>query len=203
MNKNSILTESLFLFVKYGIKSITMDDVARELQISKKTLYQIVEDKKDLVEKTTLLFTQRDRHALLSIVNEHKHVIDQLIYLCKQSSNLVRNQNPVFLFDLKRYYLNGWKIYREYKVTGYYNLIYHTIQKGIEEGFYRDNINLDIVSKFYISQIEMITNQDLFPSTKYIFENVMNEFLTCFIYGISTTKGKKYVNRLISADVLR
>ncbi|MBN4066049.1 TetR/AcrR family transcriptional regulator, partial [Candidatus Amoebophilus asiaticus] len=111
MKKEQIIKESLSLFLKYGIKSITMDDVSRELGISKKTLYQVVSDKSELVDQTTKCFIENDRHAILDIINSYENVIEQLVQICNYCSDVLRNMNPAVIFDLNRYYPDVWKIY--------------------------------------------------------------------------------------------
>lgn len=177
------------LYLRYGIKSITMDDVAKELGISKKTLYQFIVDKEDLVNKATKYYIETDRHSILNIINTFTNVIDQLIRICNHSCTFLKEINPAVIYDLRKYHSQSWKMYLDYKNSFIYDVIYHNIQKGVEQNIYRSDLKIDIISRFYTGQIEVITNPIIFPANKFKFDEICKEFLIYHIQGISTEKG--------------
>lgn len=200
MDKARLVAEALGLFLKYGIKSITMDDVSKELGISKKTLYQIVVDKEDLVNKATKYYTEKDRHTILNIVNSYSNAVEQLVQICNYSCNVLREMNPSVIYDLKKYHPDSWNVYLTYKNSFIYEVIFHNIKNGIEKGFYRADLNIDIICRFYVGQIETIINPDIFPTHQYKFENTCKEFLIYHIHGISTAEGIEQLTNYLTAQ---
>ena len=195
--EEKIIGGSLQLYLKYGIKSITMDDVARELCISKKTIYQFVTDKDELVEKATKFFIHADKKNIQEIVKNHKHVVEQMAQLGSYCSKVLKNLTPSVIYDLRKYYPECWNSWLSYKNTFFYEIIYSNIKKGVEQGLYRKDLNIDIIAKFYTMQIEVIINDEVFSPLKYKFEQICKEFLRYHLHGICAPRGFKMVDKYI------
>lgn len=195
--KEKIIGGSLQLYLKYGIKSITMDDVAKELGISKKTLYQFVNDKDDLVEKSTAFFIAVDKKNIQNVVKKHKQVVEQMAQLGSYCSNVLKNLNPSVIYDLRKYYSASWKNWINYKNTFFYDVIFNNIIRGVKQGVYRNDLNIDVITKFYIMQIEVIINDEVFSPMKYKFEEICKEFLRYHLHGICAPRGFKMIDSYI------
>ncbi len=192
-----ILKTSTELFFRYGIKSVSMSDIASELGISKKTIYQFVENKEDLVSKSLDVYMQENSKQIEAIFRDtDNNAIDVLVQVARINSSILRKINPSALYDLRKYYKACWEqVETHQEIINV--LIARNIKEGIEQGLYRSNIDIDIVTKFYVSQIEGITDTIHFPAEQYNMADVYVEFLYYHIYGIASDEGKAYFNKII------
>lgn len=177
------------LYMKYGIKSITMDDVARELGISKKTLYQYVTDKDDLVGKfidNEILMRQEEICKCFRI---GFNAIEQLFEISVFMNKLIRNQNPATEYDLKKYYPRHYLKTVKARREGIYNYILLNLKKGIKEGLYREEMDKEIIAKLYLWRTENTSINDLFSVEEFTSLRLFVELLTYHIRGIATEKG--------------
>ena len=188
---NRILTKAENLFFKYGIKSISMDDLSRELGISKKTLYQSVENKKDLVLQVFQNHALQELEAVTRIQNESGDAIDEMIEVVKYVIPTLRKITPTVLFDMQKYYREIWQIMEDYNNKEIYKFIENNIKKGIEQGVYREEIRPDIIAKLYVGKTMFLIDEEIFPLREYNKENLFKEHMQYHIRGIATTKGLK------------
>lgn len=190
-----ILEGSEGLFGRYGIKSITMDDVARELGMSKKTLYQYVSDKNDLVEKTLDFQLQRSQHTCELLIEDQKNPIDAMLAIGDFFCQHMKDTNPSLLFDLRKYHPGAWQKLDEYRLETIANQIKNNLVRGIQEDFYRSDIDLNIIPRMYVAMSHSVLEGSFFPRDKFKFENVIQEMLVYHIHGIATQKGIEYLNK--------
>lgn len=188
-----ILEGSEHLFSRYGIKSITMDDVARELGMSKKTLYQYVSDKNDLVEKTLDFHLQRSKHTCQLLVEDQGNPIDAMLALGDFFCQHMKETNPSLMFDLRKYHAGAWQKLDEYRLDTIALQIRDNLIKGIREGYYREDINVDVIPRLYLGMVDAVLESRYFPRDLYKFEDVVQQMLLYHIHGISTQKGKEYL----------
>jgi hypothetical protein len=183
------------LYMKYGIKSITMDDISSELGISKKTLYQYITDKDDLVGK----FIENEisvRHKqICDCFKSEKNAIDELMEISIFMNKLMKEQNPATEHDLKKYYPHHYQKMIKIRREGTFNYIFQNLKKGKAEGLYRDEINEEIISKVYISRVESIHLNDLFTVEEFTSLRLFIELLNYHIRGIATEKGILVLNK--------
>jgi TetR/AcrR family transcriptional regulator, cholesterol catabolism regulator len=185
----NILTTARELYMKYGIKSITMDDVARELAISKKTLYQYVNDKDELVGKVIdneILIRQEEICKCFRI---GYNAIEELFEISIFMNNLMRNQNPATQYDLKKYYPQHFQKTEKARRDGIYSYILLNLKKGIKEGLYREELNKEVISKLYLWRAENSHLDELFTKEEFASIKLFVELLTYHIRGIATEKG--------------
>ncbi|MBA7522967.1 hypothetical protein ES705_15088 [subsurface metagenome] len=195
-------TDELFvrvscLFSRFGIKSLTMDDIARELGISKKTLYRQVEDKRDLVKKVLEIdLCKRDEHFVV-IKNMGLNAIEEVFEVNKLVNRMIKETNPVREFDLQKYYPEIYDVVIQRRRERMYRAMKENLKKGKKEGLYRKDMNEEIISTLYITRIENMFRKDLetvieFTSPKFIYE--------VFVYhirGIASEKGIKFFDKNI------
>lgn len=190
-----LLQKSGELFKKYGVKSYTMDDIAKELGISKKTIYRFVENKAELVKLTMQNYLDMERQQLEAILKTSKNSVDEMIQMVSYFFNQVREFNPSAINDLEKYYPETWEIYNEYRFDFILGMITKNLESGVQQGLYRNDLNADIIAKVYIASVDVLINQQLFPSKKYVFIDTYKEYLKYHLRGIVSDKGLKYLEQ--------
>lgn len=185
----NILSKVRVLYLKYGIKSITMDDVATELGISKKTLYQYVSDKSDLVEKFVENEAVIKQKEICECFKVGFNAIEELFEISLYMNKLLREQNPATEFDLKKYYPEHYKKLVKARREGIYNYILANLRKGKKEALYRDEMNEEVIAKLYLSRVESIHLNDLYSVEEYTSTRIYSELLNYHIRGIATEQG--------------
>lgn len=188
-----ILEQSTILFMQYGIKSLTMDDIAKHLGISKKTLYQSFSDKADLVLKGMLAHMTHEQDALEAINEECENAIDEMFMISQHVSKHIQSMHPSILFDLEKYYPLAFKEFENYKLKYIMGCIARNIEAGIDQGLYRKNINIPVVAGLYVGRMDILFDQNLFPSSKYSLKDVYFEAIRYHIRGIASEKGIAYL----------
>lgn len=181
------------LFMKFGIKSLTMDDIARKLGVSKKTLYQYVADKRELVKKAVELAVSAEQCLLGDISVNEENAIDELLAINERVSEKLQNVQPAVMYDLQKYYPDAWKVMEDHKKCFIYEMVVQNIETGIKQGLYRENTNPEVISRIYVTMIDKMFDDDTFPSQKYTFHILHKEIARYHIRGIASEKGIKYL----------
>jgi AcrR family transcriptional regulator len=189
--RDKILEGTEALFMKYGIRSVTMDDIARHLSVSKKTLYQYFADKDELVFRMSEMYLERSFKQYEQIAQESKNSIDELSKISVCMKRDFENLNPSMLFDLQKYHPKAWGLYNEHKVKIISHSVVRNIRQGIEDGFYRTDISPDIMAKTRLILIEAAFNPEWFPKDNFDFIEVHTQLFDFFVHGLCTDKGKK------------
>jgi AcrR family transcriptional regulator len=191
----NILLKVSELYTRYGIKSITMDDVAMELGISKKTLYQYVTDKDDLVGKFIDNEITLRQEQICKCFKTEFNAIEELFEISIFMNKLMKNQNPATEHDLKKYYPHHY--YKTVKVRRerIFEYILLNLTKGKKEGLYREELNEEIIAKLYLSRVESIHLNDLFTVEEFTSLRLFIELLNYHVRGIATEKGIMVLNK--------
>ena len=182
------------LFFKYGIKSLSMDDIARELGMSKKTIYQYVSDKNDLVKRTFGHILSCQKQRCLKIKQETGNPVEEIKLITREMSQQMKGTNPSIFFDMRKYHPEAWQLFYNFSQEFIFNQLKANLESGKLQGYYREDINPDIVARLYISLVQTITNPELFANIDYEFTTVYNEMIRYHIHGICTPKGIKNFN---------
>lgn len=190
------------LFMKYGIKSLTMDDISSHLGISKKTLYIFVTDKKDLVKQCVELLINSEQCALSDLVTLKGNAIDELFNVNRRISEKLQNVQPAVIFDLQKYYPEAWKIMENHKQCFIYEMVVENIKTGIKKELYRENVTPEIVAKIYVALIDKMFDTEFFPVNKFSFEVLHREIARYHVRGIASEKGANYLaQKLINENL--
>ena len=185
----NILLKVRELYMKYGIKSITMDDVAQELGISKKTLYQYVTDKDDLVGKFIDNEISVRQEEICKCFRIGFNAIEELFEISMFMNKMMKDQNPATEHDLKNIILTTYQKIVKARREGIFNYILLNLKKGKKEGLYREELNEEIIAKLYLSRVESIHLNDLFTVEEFTSTKLFMELLIYHIRGIATEKG--------------
>ena len=185
----NILLKARELYMKYGIKSITMDDVARELGISKKTLYQYITDKDDLVGKFVDNEISMRQEEICKCFRIGYNAIEELFEISIFMNKLMRNQNSATEYDLKKYYPVHFEKTIKARREGIFNYILVNLKKGINEGLYRKEMNKEVIAKLYLWRSENTHFDELFTIEEFTSIKLFVELINYHVRGIATEKG--------------
>jgi TetR/AcrR family transcriptional regulator, cholesterol catabolism regulator len=187
--KERIIAKAREQFFRYGVKSVTMDDIAGELGISKKTIYQHFEDKDAIVHQLMLTEMEQDK-CDWDILNESsKNVIEKTLKSMDIFKQAFTEINPSTFFDIKKYHPKTWALFQEHKQNFILGAIRQDLLEGIEQGFFRPDIKVDILAKMRMEQIELGFDPQMFPPNKFSIIEVELTMLDHFIRGVLTEKG--------------
>lgn len=183
------------LYRRYGIKSVTMDEIASQLGVSKKTIYQSFNDKNELVD--AVIAEMLDYNKLCCRTSRDKaHNAVQEVYLGMESlQEMLANLNPSILFDIERGHPKTFKKFIEYKYNFLFDLMIKNIERGKKEGLYREEINAELISKVRIETIMLAFNEEIFPKNQYSLLYIQQELLEYFLFAMVTPKGYKLITK--------
>lgn len=192
--KVNIINTSWALFFQYGIKSVTMDDIASKMGISKKTLYQFFSNKNELINQVCEWEINNSKFSFKSDQIIKLNALDQYFEFFKFVNEILPQKCDSLNYDLKKYYPEIWRKFKNAKIKEFHMEILYNLQKGIDEGLYRPELNIDFISKnlvsFYLNL--SITEYQVFSSDE-VFNKDMHRELTLYhLHGICTNKGIEY-----------
>jgi AcrR family transcriptional regulator len=182
------------LFLKAGIKSVTMDDRARHLGISKKTIYHFFKDKNELVIALTKKKLQEDEDQMCAIMEHSDNVIEELINMMKCSEEIFSRINPIVIHDMQKYHPDAWKQFQNFKADVLVRTLEELLIKGIKQGYIRPEIDVKIIARMRVAQVELGFDTTQFPLAEFSPWKVQVQFLEHFNYGICTLKGYKLLD---------
>lgn len=186
-----ILVRVRELFFKYGVRSISMDDISRDLGISKKKLYQFVKSKRELVARL-LELERRNFEIIFEKYNfDGVNSIDVLLTVSKEISDRFWDVSPSMTFDMKKYYPEIYTQHIDNRVEFIFAQIQLNIKKGIRDGMYRNDLSTELIARLYIRRLIDIHNPEYFPE-KFSFQTLFDTMFDNFIRGIATEKGINY-----------
>ena len=195
--KEKIVAEAEALFLRLGIRSVTMDDVARELSMSKKTLYQFFENKEHLVLEVARKHLTEEAADFTNIAEEAENAIDELHRISKCMRRNMSNIHPVTLHDLRKYHPKAFELFSTFKNDFIKGNVENNLKRGIEEGYYRPDIDPEILAIVRVEQVTMMFDAKVFPNPPYDFIRVQMQMFDHFIHGILSEKGRDLYNQFI------
>jgi len=193
--KNKILAEACRLFCRRGIKSVSMDDIALQLAMSKKTLYKWFENKDELVQAVINLQLEANECGCDEMSKTATNAVDELLRIMIMNKKFFSELHPSLFFDLQKYHSGAWKLFNEHKNKFILTKVKHNIQRGMEEGLFRPDLDIEIMSRLRLAQIELVFNPDVFPPGQFDVGKVQLACLEHFMLGIATPEGHELINR--------
>lgn len=197
MNKEfeNILEKVSVLYRKYGIKSVTMDDVAHELGISKKTLYQFVKDKTELVEKVVEHTLQCNFSSMKAKRGTGGNAIEELIEVSQWVNALMKDHSPSYEYDLKKYYSGIYRNLMSARRKLMYESMLVNIRQGKKEGIYRRELNEEIIAKLHLLRVENLQSSEIFKEEEMRSVKFFRELFVYHINGLATQKGREVLRK--------
>ena len=193
--KDRILQKAHELFMRYGIRSVSMDDMAAQLGMSKKTLYQYYSDKEELVDAVLSALLENNQKQCMAGRQDAENAIHEVFQAFEMIQQLFANMNPAVVFDLEKHHAAVYKKVHQHKHVFMYDVIRQNIQRGIKEELYRPEIDVDIITRFRIESMMLAFNSEVFPSNRTHLVKIQHEILEHFLYGLATTKGHKLIQK--------
>jgi AcrR family transcriptional regulator len=201
LKKIELLERASAVFMKYGIKSVTMDDLSRELGISKKTFYIYFEDKNDLVNSMIQAKIEMDKHACTVSKDDAENAIAALVNISRVVIEHLSQVNPTVFLDLKKHYPEAWKKMRDHKWEFVLDDIHKNILQGISEGLYRENLSPKIIARYYVGSIDILMDGEVFPWPEFKADEVLAEILRFQIRGLANDNGIKYLKENFNREI--
>lgn len=193
--QEKILKSALELFFKNGIKRVTMDDIAKELGMSKKTIYQYYDDKNKIVNQLCQLEVTRHEHRFNEIFQTSENPIHEIMLISESLKQMMQNVNPIFFMDLQKYHTSSFEFIQTFKRDCAYKDIYRNIQQGINDGLYRAELDPHFVTTYRLAQIDNLMFGNIFSFEKISFSRAHELLFDLFIHSICTEKGLQLVEQ--------
>jgi len=181
------------LYRRYGVKAVTMDEIAGQLGVSKKTIYQSFSDKNELVDAVIDDMLKFNRECCQSYRRNSENAIHEVFLAMEMLQVMFNNMNSSILFDIERNHPDTFKKFKEFKYKFLYETIRENIERGIKEKLYRPEINVDVVIKVRLEAIMLPFNDEIFPKSKFSLVALQRELIELFLFGIASLKGYEVI----------
>ena len=198
--KENILNKATDLFLTLGFKSVTMDDLAHELGISKKTIYSHFENKTQLVKECTMNLFWFISRGIDHICSLGLNPIEELYEIKKFVMLHLKDERSSPQYQLQKYYPNIHHTLKSNQFDMMQDCIVQNLRKGIEMGIYRENLNIEFVSRIYFAGVTSVKDQMLFPTDVFPITELMDDYLEYHLRGIVTPKGRQILNDIINSN---
>jgi AcrR family transcriptional regulator len=198
--REKIIHKSADLFLSYGFKSVTMDDIANALGISKKTIYQHFDNKTKLVEATTLSMFNMISHGIDCICALEKNPIEEVYEIKKFVMTHLKDEKSSPQYQLQKYYPKISGTLKKKQLEKMLSCVKDNLEKGVKQGLYRDSINIDFISRIYFNSMTSLKDQDVFPLENFSMNALMELFLEYHLRAICTSKGLEILTQFINTN---
>jgi AcrR family transcriptional regulator len=192
--KDRILQAAIGLFTRNGIKSVSMDDIATHLGISKKTLYKWFENKDQIVSAVIHNHLTGVQGECEGIIGHARNAVDEMVQMMDWAKRQFANVNPNAIHDLRKYYPAAWALFHEHKSGFILQQIQTNLRRGVAEGLYRADLDLEVLSRLRLAQIDVLFDPDIFPHTQFDQMRVQMACNEHFLLGVVSLKGHKLLN---------
>ena len=182
-----------------GSKVYRWMTLARELGVSKKTLYQFVENKADLIEQIFVEHLEMEKMLLSTYKDQSSNAIEEILKIARHMIKELRTFSVTVIYDLQKYYRSTWRLLQTVHEQYFFNIIKDNLERGIKEGFYRQDMTPDIIAKLYISKNSSVADPDCFPIKDYPMEVLFIEHMNYHLNGIVSQEGREAMAASLAA----
>lgn len=193
--EDQLIKDAVHVFMTYGIKSVTMDDIAKHLRVSKKTIYRYVKDKSDLVMKCVRHDYDLMEEKVEAIIEKNLKAIDENFEITYMILEELRNIHPSIFYDLEKYYPKAMSVMLDMRHEFIADVMRQNMLKGIDEGVYREDVNVEIMTQLWVMRLNVIFNPSLFKMNDFHPKDVYLEMFIHHIRGIANEKGLKELEK--------
>lgn len=192
--KRKIIENSLEMFFQKGCKVVTMDDIAKENGVSKRTLYELFTDKSHLLEECLRHLYNRMTEHVSNYKGQYDNVIDAMFRMHNEHSDNLMDLNKKFFEELKRYYYVVYKKAIVYFLEFHRSMSHDFLVRGQNEGLIRDDINKELVTKVLIEISNVMENAEFFSLKEYSRKELFREVVLSYVRGLCTDKGIEMID---------
>lgn len=171
-----------------------MDEIAQELGMSKKTLYQLFTNKAEIVKEVSMAFCRQNEAETMEIAGSSENAIEALFKVMQHFTETAKSLSPNLIYEIKKYYPESWQIFQRHENRFVVQKVKDNLHRGIREGLYRPNINPDVISRMHISQMDAGLDEKLFPANRFPFPMVQIQMMELYMRGIATQRGIDLIN---------
>ena len=200
ISEEQIIEESLNLFFKYGIKSVSMDDISRSIGISKKTLYQLFNNKECLIESIIKGFIDKQDIEIKNVLNEDVDVIDKILKIYSKILYHFKSCTPAFIYGLKKVYPEIFNLFVNFKKKQLLVIITYLLRQGRYEGIFRDDIDDKLIFELHVTRLNSIIYGLLLPERR-AGDPIYFEVLIITLRGITTIEGYKILDKKLNQNI--
>lgn len=187
--RQKIIEEAAVMFRTYGIRAVTMDMLSNRMGISKRTIYEVFRDKDELLQGVLRWMSVKQKDVVIKILNESENVIEAIFKMLDLMSDHFQKMSPAFQLDMKRYHSDIVKKLTEQNQNPYLKNNIEVLKRGIKEGVFREDIDIDITNKCMLEVVRMSNDSNVFPPDDFPNKDVIRNFYINYLRGISTQKG--------------
>lgn len=198
--KKNIILKATELFMKLGFKSVTMDDIAKEMGISKKTIYTHFNNKETIIGVVTDHVFETVCHDIDAICDLNQNPIQELYAIKKRVMQYMQKEKASPTYQLQKYYPTIYNNIKQRQFSYMQQCVVKNLHRGLEQDLYRKNIEVQFVARIYFNGITGIKEESLFPHTMFEGETLYEMYLEYHLRGIVTPKGRNILNQLIQSN---
>jgi AcrR family transcriptional regulator len=186
-----ILNKARELFFAFGIRSVTMDDIAREMGVSKKTIYQCYRDKNAIVEDVINSLVKEHGSKVDEFYRNAENAIHEVILQTQTIAGIIQSIKPGVFFELQKYFPETWRLIEGHRSECILKGIENNLNRGIAEGLYRSDLNIGMISHIRLVQLNSVLNLQDFPADRFSYQTILNQLTELYLYGITNQAGQK------------
>lgn len=194
--REQIVHKSSDLFLNLGFKSVTMDDIANEMGISKKTIYQHFQNKTKLVEATTLHVFEHISHGIDCICELNTNPIEEIYEIKKFVMHNLKDEKSSPQYQLQKYYPKIYATLKKKQFEKMLGCVTRNLERGVALQLYRNSIDIDFIARLYFNGMVSLKDQDIFPRTDFSMHMLMDNYLEYHLRGVCSEKGLETLTQL-------
>ena len=193
--KDRILTHASAIFLRHGIKSVSMDDIATDLAMSKKTLYKTFTNKDEIVLGVMTTHLTQAQGECTRVASTAADAVQEMLNISAWADQQFSNIHPSIFYDLKKYHPAAWALFSAHKNAFILDQITQNLRRGVVEGLFRADLDVDVLARLNLAQIELAFDPDLYPPAQFAPMRVNKVFDEHFLLGVATLKGHRLFNQ--------
>ena len=193
--EKEIIEKASYLFLKYGYKSVTMDDLAEHMRISKKTIYERFDDKISLIRASVWYIFDEVKIKIIKIQESMDNPIEALYEIKKIAVEILGNKDKSPQYQLQKYYPAIYSEIRKKKLSAFGNSFEMSLKKGMKSGIFRPSLDTQFITLIYFNGFRGLRDIELFPPEDYDIDQIIDKFIDYHLRAIVTAKGLKFLEK--------
>ena len=187
--------------MRYGVRSVSMDDIARDLGVSKKTLYQHYDSKTSILEAGLQLDRENELKMIGKLIDAGDDAIEAMLMIAQFIGDQLRDINPTAMYDVQKYYRPLWDRELLSRREFIRQSVENNLKRGLSEKLYRNDIDPFILSRLYVGKTFSLIDPELFPPSQFRFYDLYGEFIRHHLFGVVSSKGRKVLRTRLQDDL--